>query len=474
MPDINSLTMGRVKNIHFVGIGGAGMSGIAEVMNNLGYTVSGSDIKPAATTDYLSSLDIKIIDNHDAQNIKDSDVVVVSSAIDDNNPEILEAKKQRIPVVRRAEMLAELMRFSRGIAIAGTHGKTTTTSLVTSILAEGGLDPTYVIGGVLNGIGSNAKLGKGEYFVSEADESDASFLHFTPFVAIVTNIDSDHLDAYAGNYMRLQEHFVEFIHQLPFYGYAILCIDHDNIREMIPAISRTVITYGTDRRADYSAKLTKQYGNQTWFTVSRPDAGNWLDIKLNLPGRHNMLNALAAIAVADQIGVPEPAIVDALSKFAGISRRCQVKGEITVGGKKCLLIDDYAHHPTEIAETLRAIRSGWAEKRIVVIYQPHRYSRLRDLFEDFCRVLSQIEILFVLEVYPAGESHIVGADSRTLCRSVRLRGRNDPLFIENQDEIFNLLLSVVEEGDLVITFGAGDIGTLSGKIHERFAAVHAA
>ena len=472
MSESNSLIMGRVRRIHFVGIGGAGMSGIAKVMNNLGYTVSGSDIKRNSTTDQLDSLGINIVNTHDAGNIKDSDVIVVSSAIDENNPEILAAKRKRIPVVPRAEMLAELMRFSKGIAIAGTHGKTTTTSLVTSILAEGGFDPTYVIGGLLNSSGSGAKLGNGEYFVAEADESDASFLHLTPLTAIVTNIDADHLDAYEGDYMRLQDYFVEFIHRLPFYGFAVLCIDNDGIRKILPQISRPVITYGTERQADYQTKLIKQEANQTWFAVSRPGDTHWLDITLNLPGRHNMLNALAAIAVTHEIGVPDQVIINALSNFQGISRRCQIKGEILIGDKKCLLIDDYAHHPTEIAETLRAIREGWPEKRIVAIYQPHRHTRLRDLFEDFCRVLSQIEILFVLDVYSAGEAHIVGADSRALCRAIRLRGLNEPLFVKNREEIFDLLLSVAEEGDLLITFGAGDVGTLSGQIHKNFISVH--
>jgi len=468
MPDTNSLGMGRVRHIHFVGIGGAGMSGIAEVMKNLGYTVSGSDLRQSSVTKHLQASGIKILQGHAEENINDCDVLVVSSAIDKNNPELLAAVKRRIPVVRRAEMLAELMRFSKGIAIAGTHGKTTTTSLVASLLAEGGFDPTYVIGGLLNSTGSHAKLGKGKYFVAEADESDASFLHLTPVIVIITNIDADHLEAYGGDYEKLREHFVEFIHQLPFYGLAVVCIDNDSIRKILPKISRTVITYGSDYEADYCAELIQQDEARTRFRISTRDKSDWLEVDLNLPGKHNMLNALAAVAVAHEIGVSDSAISFALSGFQGISRRCQVRGELLVNNKTCLLIDDYAHHPTEITETLKALRNGWVNKRIVVIYQPHRYTRLRDLFEDFCQALSQVDILLLLDVYSAGEKHIAGADSRALCRSIRLRGQIEPLFVENKDEVFELLKTIIEEDDLLITLGAGDVGALSRAIHEQF------
>ena len=469
MPDLISHGLGKVKHIHFIGIGGAGMGGIAEVMKNLGYEVSGSDLRDNRITKRLESLGIHITKEHAAENIIDSDVVVITSAIKDDNVELLAAREKRIPVIRRAEMLAELMRFSKGIAIAGTHGKTTTTSLVASVLAEGGLDPTYVIGGLLNSSGSHAKLGGGNYIVAEADESDASFLHLTPVISVITNIDADHLETYGGDFGNLRKHFVEFLHQLPFYGLAILCIDDEGVRKILPSVTKPVVTYGMDFEADYSAELIRQEGNKTWFNVSQKHKKNWLEIELNLPGKHNLLNALAAIAIAHELGIEDTAIVAALSQFQGIARRCHVRGQITINQHSLYLIDDYAHHPTEIIACFNAIRAGWQGQRLVVVYQPHRYTRLRDLFEDFCRVLSQVDVLLVLDVYPAGEQHIAGADSRSLCRAIRLRGQVDPIFIEDEQSMYDVLTTVVEDDDLLLTLGAGDIGRMSREMYEQHA-----
>ena len=466
MPDMQTHVMGRVKHIHFVGIGGAGMGGIAEVLMDLGYEVSGSDIKQGAITERLQSLGIPITMGHSAENIKNADVVVVTSAIDDNNEEVCAARDNRTPVVRRAEMLAELMRFSQGIAIAGTHGKTTTTSLVASVLAEGGLDPTYVIGGLLNSSGAHARLGSGKYIVAVADESDASFLHLYPIISVITNIDADHLDTYGGDFANLRHNFVEFLHQLPFYGLAVLCIDDEGIRKILPDVTKPVVTYGIDFEADYNAELLRQEKAKTWFRVSRKDKKDWLEVELNLPGKHNILNALASIAVAHELGVSDENIISALCNFQGISRRCNVSGDIKINKCNVTLIDDYAHHPTEIEATLAAIKGGWSDRRLVVIYQPHRFTRMRDLFEDFSRVLSQADSLLILDVYPAGEKHIAGADSRSLCRAIRLRGQVDPIFIEEKDVLLDVLSSVVEEGDLLLTLGAGDIGSLSKQLYE--------
>ena len=466
MPDMQSHAMGRVKHIHFVGIGGAGMGGIAEVLKNLGYEISGSDIKENAITQRLESLGIDISIGHSAENIADTDVVVVTSAIDDMNEELLAARNTRVPIVRRAEMLAELMRFSQGIAIAGTHGKTTTTSLVASVLAEGGLDPTYVIGGLLNSSGSHARLGSGKYIVAEADESDASFLHLYPIIAVITNIDADHLDTYGGDFANLRKNFVEFLHQLPFYGLAVLCIDDEGIRKVLPEITKPIVTYGVDFEADYNAELLRQKNTRTWFKVSRKDKQDWLEIELNLPGKHNLLNALASIAVAHELGVDDDYIVKALRNFQGISRRCHLRGDIKINDVNVTLIDDYAHHPTEIEATFAAIRSGWPNRRLVVIYQPHRFTRMRDLFEDFSQVLSKTDYLLIFDVYPAGEKSIAGADSRSLCRAIRLRGRVDPVFVENKETILDVLSGVVEENDLLLTLGAGDIGSTSRQLYQ--------
>lgn len=470
MPDTNTHAMRRVKHIHFVGIGGAGMGGIAEVLKNLGYEVSGSDIKQNAITARLESLGVTVFMGHSADNIGDTDVVVVTSAIDETNEEIVTAREKRIPIVRRAEMLAELMRFSQGIAIAGTHGKTTTTSLVASVLAEGGLDPTYVIGGLLNSSGSHARLGTGKYIVAEADESDASFLHLYPVISVITNIDADHLDTYAGDFANLRHNFVEFLHQLPFYGLAILCIDDEGVRKILPEVTKPVVTYGMDFEADYNAELIKQENTKTWFKVSRKDKKDWLSIELNLPGKHNLLNALASIVIAHELGVNDKDIVNALSQFQGISRRCHIRGDISISDKKVTLIDDYAHHPTEIEAIFDAIKAGWLERRLVVVYQPHRYTRLRDLFEDFSRVLSEVNCLLVLDVYSAGEEPIAGADSRSLCRAIRSRGNVEPIFVEDKDTVTDVLSSVIEENDVLLTLGAGDIGALSKQLYAN--AVH--
>ncbi len=470
MPDTNTHAMGRVKHIHFVGIGGAGMGGIAEVLKNLGYQVSGSDIKQNAITARLESLGVNVFVGHSADNISDVDVVVVTSAIDENNEEIVIARKKRIPIVRRAEMLAELMRFSQGIAIAGTHGKTTTTSLVASVLAEGGLDPTYVIGGLLNSSGSHARLGTGKYIVAEADESDASFLHLYPVISVITNIDADHLDTYAGDFTNLRHNFVEFLHQLPFYGLAILCIDDEGVRKILPEVTKPVVTYGMDFEADYNAELIKQENTKTWFKVSRKDKKDWLNIELNLPGKHNLLNALASIVIAHELGVSDKDIVNALSQFQGISRRCHVRGDISINNKKVTLIDDYAHHPTEIEAIFDAIKAGWLDRRLVAVYQPHRYTRLRDLFEDFSHVLSGADCLLVLDVYSAGEEPIAGADSRSLCRAIRLRGNVEPIFVEDKATVTDVLSSLLEENDVLLTLGAGDIGAISKQLYSN--AVH--
>jgi len=467
MRDMQLHAMGRVKHIHFIGIGGAGMGGIAEVLKNIGYEVTGSDIKESAITKRLESFGVNVKIGHAAENITDTDVVVVTSAIDENNEEVTAARNNRIPIVRRAEMLAELMRFSQGIAIAGTHGKTTTTSLVASVLAEGGLDPTYVIGGLLNSSGSHARLGSGKYIVAEADESDASFLHLYPVIAVITNIDADHLDAYAGDFENLRHNFVEFLHQLPFYGLAVLCIDDEGVRKILPEVTKPVVTYGLDFEADYNAELIKQEKTKTWFKVSHKDNKDWLEIELNLPGKHNLLNALASIAIAHELGVSDKDIVQALSHFQGISRRCHVRGDIKLNNTNITLIDDYAHHPTEIAAIVDAIRSGWPDRRLVVIYQPHRFTRLRDLFEDFSHVLSSVDCLLVLDVYPAGEEHITGADSRSLCRAIRLRGLVEPVFVEDKETVSDVLSSLIEENDLLLTLGAGDIGSLSKQLYSN-------
>ena len=468
MPDNQEKLLGRIKHIHFVGIGGAGMSGIAEVLHNLGYAVSGSDKHESKVTSRLQNLGIKVVKGHTSEYINGSDVVVYSSAVSRDNPELLEARMRRIPIIPRAEMLAELMRFKHGIAVAGTHGKTTTTSLIASILGEAGLDPTYVIGGLLNSSGSHARLGKGKYLVAEADESDASFLHLQPVIAVLTNLDADHLENYSGDFQSLQKSFIEFVQHLPFYGLAVICIDDSGNRKILNNISKPVMTYGVDYDADIQARIIKFNGNKTWFQVSKKNCLDWITVELNLPGKHNVQNALAAITVAHELGINEESIINALRKFEGIARRCQLLGEISVEGKSVLVIDDYAHHPREILATLTAVRNAWPGHRLVVIFQPHRYTRTRDLFEDFTQVLSESDVLLLLDIYPAGESPIAGADSRSLCRAIRLRGKVDPIFIENKDEINTIIPGVVAENDILIVLGAGDVGSVATALMQQY------
>jgi UDP-N-acetylmuramate--alanine ligase len=453
--------LGTIERIHFIGIGGTGMSGIAEVLLNLGYKVSGSDVKESPVTQRLAALGVAISIGHQRENVAQVDVVVVSSAIDRSNEEIDEAYLNRIPVIPRAEMLAELMRFRFGIAVAGTHGKTTTTSLVASILAEGGLDPTFVIGGRLNSAGSNAKLGLGNYLVAEADESDASFLYLQPMIAIVTNIDQDHMATYHNSYQRLKDTFVEFLHHLPFYGLAVLCMDDEGVREILPQLSKPAVTYGVHENADVRAVDIKQHGMQTHFKVIRRGGYSPLEVTLSMPGWHNMLNSLAAIAVASRLNVDDAAIVKSLQVFKGVGRRFQINGDLALGHGKLTLVDDYGHHPREIAATLEALRQAWPTRRSVVIFQPHRYTRTRDLFEDFVHVLSTVDILVLMDVYPAGESVIPSADGRALSRAIRIRGQVDPVFVENWEELPRLLASIVKADDVILTMGAGNVGHIA-------------
>jgi UDP-N-acetylmuramate--alanine ligase len=456
--------LGTVKRIHFIGIGGTGMSGIAEVLLNLGYSVSGSDIKISSTTDRLRELGIQITIGHQRENVTQVDVVVVSSAIDRSNPEIDEAYQQRIPVIPRAEMLAELMRFRFGIAVAGTHGKTTTTSLTASLLAEGGLDPTFVIGGRLNSAGTNAQLGSGNYLVAEADESDASFLYLQPMIAIVTNIDHDHMETYENSYSRLKETFVEFLHHLPFYGLAVLCLDDEGVREILPSLSKPMLTYGVHENADFRATNIRQEGMHTHFTVQRRGDYAPLEVTLNMPGWHNMLNSLAAIAVATKLGVDDYAIQRSLNAFKGVGRRFQIQGDFPVKNGVVTFVDDYGHHPRELAATLEALKQAYAPRRSIVIFQPHRYTRTRDLFEDFVQVLAEVDVLVLMEVYSAGEQVIAGADGRTLSRAIRLRGRVDPIFVEHWEDLPKLLAGIVHENDVILTMGAGNVGQIATQL----------
>ncbi|KPQ26604.1 UDP-N-acetylmuramate--L-alanine ligase [Halomonas sp. HL-93] len=457
--------MRRIRRIHFVGIGGAGMCGIAEVLANQGYAVSGSDLKPSTVTERLTHCGVSIAIGHAEEHVAGADVVVVSTAIDPTNPEIRWAHEHRVPVVRRAEMLAELMRFRHGIAVAGTHGKTTTTSLTATLLAEGGLDPTFVIGGKLTSAGTNARLGEGDYLVAEADESDASFLHLQPLVSIVTNIDADHMATYGGDFSRLKSTFVEFLHNLPFYGLAVLCIDDANVRELSDQVKRQFVTYGFDADADYRIVDFAQHGGEVSFTALRPAGAEPLPIRLAMPGRHNALNAMAAIVVATDAGVSDTAIMRGLAGFAGVGRRFQVHGHYpSPTGGEVMLVDDYGHHPREVDMVIQAVRAGWPDRRLVMLYQPHRYSRTRDLYEDFVRVLSQVDTLVLLDVYSAGEAVIPGAEGRTLAGSIRQRGEVDPLFVEHKHELPSLLSNVLRPGDILITQGAGDVGGISLRL----------
>ena len=463
--------MRRVRRIHFVGIGGAGMGGIAEVLLNEGYQVTGSDIANNAMTERLAASGAYIFIGHESDNIAShsqhnlasASVVVVSTAINEGNPEVAYAKENRIPVVRRAEMLAELMRFRHGIAIAGTHGKTTTTSLIASIYAEAQLDPTFVIGGLLNSAGTNARLGASRYLIAEADESDASFLHLQPMVAVVTNIEADHMETYGGDFAKLEATFREFLHNLPFYGLAVVCADDPVIEKLIPEIGRQVLTYGFSADSDVQITDYHQKGQQSFFNIQRKNSEP-LAICLNLAGKHNALNAAAAIAVACDDEIDDKAIVKALADFAGIGRRLQQYGEFETGNGQVLLMDDYGHHPTEVQATIDALRAGWPERKLVMAYQPHRYSRTRDLYEDFVSVLSQVDKLLLLEVYSAGEEPIAGVDSRSLCRSIRQRGQIEPVYVETPQQLAAILAGQIEDGDLVITQGAGNIGAIAREL----------
>jgi UDP-N-acetylmuramate--alanine ligase len=457
--------MRKVRRVHFVGIGGSGMAGIAEVLLNLDYTVSGSDLKAGPATARLARLGAKVKKGHAAAHVKGADVVVVSSAVREDNPEVRAARERRIPVVRRAEMLAELMRFRYGIAIAGTHGKTTTTSLVAAVLAAGGLDPTFVVGGKVKGAGTHARLGTGDYLVAEADESDASFLHLTPMMAVVTNIDADHLETYGGDFGKLRATFLEFLQRMPFYGLAVMCADDPVVRELLPAVDRPVVTYGLGA-ADVRATNIRAAGAGNDFTVVTADGAREA-LRLNLPGRHNVQNALAAVVIARELGIGFPAIRKAFAGFEGVGRRCESHGEIAIGGRKVLLVDDYGHHPREIAATFEALRSAWPGRRLVVAFQPHRYTRTRDLFDDFCEVLSGADALLLTEVYAAGEAPIARYDGRALARGVRERGAASPVFVDGVDELPAALAAVVKSGDVVLTLGAGDIGTLPARLARR-------
>ncbi len=457
--------MRRIRRIHFVGIGGAGMCGIAEVLLNLGYEVSGSDLKRSAVTDRLESFGARIDIGHRPENLQSADVLVVSSAINTSNPEVAAAMEKRVPVVPRAEMLAELMRYRHGIAVAGTHGKTTTTSLIASVLAAEGMSPTFVIGGRLTSAGTNAQLGESRYLVAEADESDASFLHLQPMVAIVTNIDADHMATYEGDFNRLKRTFVEFLHNLPFYGLAVLCIDDPVVREILPQINRQVITYGQSEDADVRAINIHQQGMQTHFTAVRHGHDD-LTVSVNMPGVHNVLNALATIAVATDELVSDAAIIKGLTGFEGVGRRFQVYGNYPLGDGEVMLVDDYGHHPREVAAVIKAVRAGWPERRLVMIYQPHRFSRTHDLYEDFVQVLAETNALLLMEVYPAGEEPIPGADSKHLCRSIRQRGHLDPIYVERDADVMPLLEAVLQPGDILLTQGAGDIGGLAVQLAE--------
>ena len=457
------LSMRWIRRVHLVGIGGAGMGGIAEVLHNLGYQVSGSDVSQNAMVKHLKALGVVIANQHAEENVVNCDVIVVSSAIAIDNIELRAARNLRIPIVARATMLAELMRFKEGIAIAGTHGKTTTTSLVASIIAEGGLDPTFVVGGRLNHFGTNAKLGAGRYFVAEADESDASFLQLMPMIAIVTNIDKDHLETYQHDFSLLKNAYLQFLHRLPFYGLAIVCLDDPEIRSLLPDIARPTVTYGFSEEADVRAHQFSQNLTQSTFEVLRKNKAP-LAITLNLPGRHNVLNALAAIAVASEEGIEDAVIQRSLLNFQGVGRRFQLLGKLKHHEKEALIIDDYGHHPREIETTIAAAREAWPAKRLVMVFQPHRYTRTKALFEDFAIVLSEVDVLVLLDVYSAGEAVIAGADSRALAFSIRNRGKIDPIFVAENRNLSQVLGNVLEHEDVLIMQGAGDVGTLAVEL----------
>ncbi|QID17033.1 UDP-N-acetylmuramate--L-alanine ligase [Nitrogeniibacter mangrovi] len=457
----------KVKHIHFVGIGGAGMSGIAEVLVNQGFTVSGSDLGESATTRRLAAMGAQVMKGHDAAHVTDADVVVTSTAVKPDNPEVRAARSRHIPVVPRAQMLAELMRLKQGIAIAGTHGKTTTTSLTASILAEGGIDPTFVIGGKLNAAGANARLGKGDFLVAEADESDASFLLLSPVISVVTNIDADHMETYGHDFAKLKQAFIDFLQHLPFYGVAVLCEDDPGVRSIMPLVSKQVVRYGLAESANVRAENVRAENGQMCFDVIRVNGTEApkLSVTLNLPGMHNVLNALAAIAVATEVGVPDAAIVKALADFKGVGRRFQRYGEVAIpAGGRFYLVDDYGHHPVEMAATIEAARGAFPDRRLVLAFQPHRYTRTRDCFEDFVKVLSSVDALVLADVYAAGEAPIVAADGRSLARAVRVAGKVEPVFVEEIGDMAQTILDVVQDGDVVLTMGAGSIGGIPARL----------
>ena len=456
----------KVKNIHFVGIGGSGMSGIAEVLVNLGFGVSGSDLADNATTRRLAGLGVRVMTGHATEHVGSADAVVISTAVASDNPEVQAARERHVPIVPRAQMLAELMRLKQGIAIAGTHGKTTTTSLVASIMAEGGMDPTFVIGGRLNAAGANARLGSGDFIVAEADESDASFLFLSPVISIVTNIDADHMETYGHDFGRLKQAFVDFLQRLPFYGVAVLCADDANVREIMPQISKQIVTYGLDPSANVRAENVVAADGQMRFDCVRVNGSvSRFPVVLNLPGMHNVLNALAAIAVAAEVGVPDPVIAKALSEFRGVGRRFQRYGEVSLAsGGSFTLVDDYGHHPVEMRATIAAARGAFPGRRLMLAFQPHRYTRTRDCFEDFVGVLNGVDVLALAEVYAAGEAPIVAADGRALARALRVAGKIEPVFVEDSADMPQAILDIARDGDVVITRGAGSIGAVPGKL----------
>ena len=460
--------MRRVRQVHFVGIGGAGMSGIAEVLHNQGYTVTGADLRRSGATERLVGMGVQVHYEHRAEHVDGSDVVVYSSAVSIDNPELLEARRRRIPIIPRAQMLSELMRFREGVAVAGTHGKTTTTSLVASLLAEGMYDPTYIIGGRLNMTGSHARLGRGKFMVAEADESDASFLHLSPLYAVLTNIDQDHLEYHRGSYEALQNNFIDFLHCLPFYGLVVICGDDAGIRDILPRINRPCVTYGIDADADYRAQTIKYSGSLTRFDIMRRGEAEPLRVTLNLPGRHNVLNALAAAALATELGVSGQAVSAGLENFQGIARRSAILGELSINGRNVLLVDDYAHHPSEIRAITSALADGWPGRRVLVVFQPHRYTRTRDLFEEFCQVLSELDMVLLLDVYPAGEQPIPGADSRSLSRALRARGKVELILVGTESELQMQLDNIARDNDILLLLGAGDIGALGARLLEIY------
>ncbi|QIM64008.1 UDP-N-acetylmuramate--L-alanine ligase [Frederiksenia canicola] len=459
--------MRRVSQIHFVGIGGAGMSGIAEVLLNEGYQISGSDIADGAVTQRLAKAGAKIFFGHRGENIEGASVVVISSAITEDNPEVVAAKEARIPVIQRAQMLAEIMRFRHGIAVAGTHGKTTTTAMISMIYTEAKLDPTFVNGGLVKSAGKNAHLGASRYLIAEADESDASFLHLQPMVSVVTNIEPDHMDTYGGDFEKMKATYVKFLHNLPFYGLAVMCADDEVLMGLVPKVGRQVLTYGFSEKADYRIEDYHQTGFQGHYTVVCPN-GERIDVLLNVPGKHNALNATAALAVAKEEGIANEAILAALADFQGAGRRFDQLGAFIRPNGKVMLVDDYGHHPTEVDVTIKAARQGWENKRVVMIFQPHRYSRTRDLFDDFVNVLSQVDALIMLDVYAAGEAPIVGADSKALCRSIRNLGKVDPILVSDTSQLGEVLDRIIQDGDLVLAQGAGNVSKLSRDLAESW------